>query len=378
LKVLKHPEHANRPPVAENHYFYRTMQPISASVVMPVYNREKYLEEAINSILNQTFQDFEFIIVNDASTDRSEEIILSYKDPRIRYFKNDVQSGTAATRNRGMKESAGKYIAVMDSDDISLPFRLKLQYEFLEKHPDIGILSGANIFFKETEWFIKHFPSDPDFIRSCLFFKNPVAQPSVIFRATMVHEMGLYYNPEYLVAEDFDLWYRAVMKGVKIRNLKRPLLLYRMSEHQLMGPEFDALRIRLEAKILMEKLLMLGVVIPEKDFNILHAFLRGRIDIGQNEYVIINDYLNRIDEANTLKNIFSTLTFRAILLTYRIRLIKYYYLEKNRPIAFGKALLKMINRFGPGVFLCFWKNEGRFFVNKKIFQGKPTEISLQE
>lgn len=109
------------------------------SVLMPVYNSEKYLNEAIESILNQTFVDFEFIIINDASNDNSENIIESYQDSRIKYFKNEKNLGVAKTLNKGLKLAQGKYIARMDSDDISLPERLYKQFKFMEVYNDIDV-----------------------------------------------------------------------------------------------------------------------------------------------------------------------------------------------------------------------------------------------
>src|ERR1700756_835254 len=100
--------------------------PLSISVVMPTYNDAEYLREAIDSILNQTFTDFEFIIVNDGSTDDTEEIINSYTDERIRYLKNENNLGNTITRNRGMDSAEGKYIAIMDSDDIAVGNRLEI------------------------------------------------------------------------------------------------------------------------------------------------------------------------------------------------------------------------------------------------------------
>jgi glycosyltransferase involved in cell wall biosynthesis len=123
------------------------------SVVMPTYNDALYLRDAIDSILNQTFTDFEFIIVNDGSADDTERIILSYEDKRIRYLKNEVNAGNTVARNKGMEAARGRYIAIMDSDDVSVPDRLETQYKYMERHPGIGILGGAKIFFDERVFF---------------------------------------------------------------------------------------------------------------------------------------------------------------------------------------------------------------------------------
>lgn len=111
---------------------------------MPAYNAEKYLREAIDSILAQTFTDFELIIINDGSTDFTKDIILSYTDQRIRYIENEQNSGICVTLNKGLDAARGRYIARMDSDDISLPRRLEVQVQYMDSHPEIGV-AGTDI-----------------------------------------------------------------------------------------------------------------------------------------------------------------------------------------------------------------------------------------
>ena len=127
------------------------MKQAQVTVLMPVYNAEQYLREAIGSILHQTFTDFEFIIINDGSTDRSEEIIKSYTDTRIRYYKNESNLKLIATLNKGFDLAGGKYIARMDADDISLPNRLQLQFELMEKNPEVGLCGTWFENFTEEE-----------------------------------------------------------------------------------------------------------------------------------------------------------------------------------------------------------------------------------
>ena len=115
------------------------------SVILPAYNAERFLEEAIDSILAQTYKNFELIVLNDGSTDRTEEIILSYNDPRIRYIKNESNLKLIKTLNKGIALARGKYIARMDADDISLPTRFEKEIEFMEIHPDIGVCSSKVI-----------------------------------------------------------------------------------------------------------------------------------------------------------------------------------------------------------------------------------------
>ena len=115
------------------------------SIILPAYNAEKYLKEAIDSILAQTYTNFELIVINDGSTDKTEEIILSYQDSRIRYIKNEKNLKLIRTLNKGIGLAKGKYIARMDADDISLPHRLKEEVEFMEAHPNIGEIGRAHV-----------------------------------------------------------------------------------------------------------------------------------------------------------------------------------------------------------------------------------------
>ena len=150
------------------------------TVLMAVYNGEKYLREAIESILDQTYTNFEFLIINDGSSDRTEEIILSYNDKRIRYIKNEQNLKLIASLNKGLDLAKGEFIARMDADDISLPERLEKQINFLEKHPEIGLLgswvrtlgltNNRNIIFKQGH----------NTIRIQLLFNNFFHHPSVV------------------------------------------------------------------------------------------------------------------------------------------------------------------------------------------------------
>ena len=129
------------------------------SVVMPAYNVEKYVEEAVHSILAQTFCDFEFIIVDDGSTDRTHDILRSFSDPRIRLIFNEKNEGNYPARNRGCRLARGKYIAVMDADDVAMPERLEKQVKYMEEHPDVLAcgtayrLMGRNkVIVQPTKW----------------------------------------------------------------------------------------------------------------------------------------------------------------------------------------------------------------------------------
>lgn len=204
------------------------------SVVMPVYNAEPYLKDAIESILNQTFTDFEFIVVDDASTDNSYKIIEEYskKDKRIIVFRNEKNLGIAETRTKGTKYAKGKYIAVFDADDISILTRLEKQYNYLEKHTDCGVVGGfIESFYSDTGKILgvrKYYEDDAN-LRRRLFLYCPVSQGVCMIRREVFETLG-YYNPKYPVAEDLDLWFRIGTK-YKFANIQEILLKYRIHKN---------------------------------------------------------------------------------------------------------------------------------------------------
>ena len=181
------------------------------TVLMSVYNGERYLKEAIESILNQTFRDFEFIIINDGSTDGTPAILARYQqmDNRIMVY-NQENHGLIASLNRGCQLAKGDYIARMDADDISLPERFAKQVEFLNAHSEVGVLGTWIQWIDENSMPSRRLrpPTAPGTIGWFLIFENCLAHPSVIMRRDLVEQLG-FYHPEALHAEDYDLWVRA-------------------------------------------------------------------------------------------------------------------------------------------------------------------------
>ena len=205
------------------------MKTPAVTVLMPVYNAEKYLHEAIESVLKQTFIDFEFLIIDDGSEDESEKIIRSFDDPRIVFVKNEKNLGIAKSLNRGVELARGEYVARMDADDISLPERLQLQYEFMRAHPEVGLCGGAVRGFgaRARE---DRYPEKEEEIRAQLLFNAAFAHPAVMIRRTLL--LKKRYREVYEGAEDYDLWTRCVGE-TGCANLPDFLLLYRHHEKQV-------------------------------------------------------------------------------------------------------------------------------------------------
>lgn len=208
------------------------------SVAMVVCNVERFLAEAIESILGQTYRDFEFVIVDFGSTDRSKEIIAGYaaKDSRVKLHEIP-HCGLAEARNVGCFMAQGQYIAIMDADDVSLPERLMLQVEFMEKHPRVGVLGGAVDWMDGTGKFMRSpfatlEPATSDCeIRSILPTRNVFCQPSVMIRKEAFALAG-GYRGAFAPAEDYDLWLR-ISEHFEMANLEQVILKYRIHPHQV-------------------------------------------------------------------------------------------------------------------------------------------------
>jgi len=201
------------------------------SVVMSVYNAEKYLKEAIDSILNQTYQDFEFIIVNDCSKDSSWAILQDYKKNHkcIRLIDNTENLGLTKNLNRALAISKGEYIARMDADDISDPNRFERQIDYFNKHKDIDILGTFSNDIDEYGEIIRprKGPITHNEIVKMLPKVSPIAHPTVMFRKASLEKIG-FYNPKYRTSQDLEMWFRAAGAGLKFHNIPEFLFKYRM------------------------------------------------------------------------------------------------------------------------------------------------------
>ncbi|ECQ7164294.1 glycosyltransferase [Campylobacter jejuni] len=207
------------------------------SVVMPTYNREKYVAEAIESILNQSFTNFEFIIIDDGSSDNTCKIIEEFakRDCRIIFLKNTCNKGIVYTLNRGIKLSKGKYIARMDDDDTSVFNRFQKQIEYLDKNEDIVVL-GSYVESSDENG-IKH-PTWVDvdsanLVEVMLNFKCPISHPNVIIRKDFLFQNNIYYRKEYQYAEDYGLWMEIIFNGGKIENYPEILLKHRVTKNSI-------------------------------------------------------------------------------------------------------------------------------------------------
>jgi len=204
------------------------------AVLMCCHNSQSYIRESIESILDQTYSDFEFIIVENGSTDRTWEIINSYDDPRIKTFKTDLVQ-LVFNLNYGLLQTRAEFIARMDSDDISSPRRLERQIAYLDAHPEVAVLGTAFKLFGDgiTDRVVS-VPVSDKHIRRRLPFVFSICHPTVVFRKTVILKHGGYLGGTH--CEDLDLWLRVSRdKAVKFANLDESLLEYRISPSQVKG-----------------------------------------------------------------------------------------------------------------------------------------------
>lgn len=208
---------------------------LAVSVIMPVYNSEKYLREAIESILNQTYKNFEFVIINDGSTDGSSEIIEYYRERDVRidvinYTKPHGYGGEVAS-SLAIKKCKGKYIAKMDSDDISLHDRLEKQVNFLDKNPDIFLVGGQAFVIDGGGNVVgtRRNPCSYSGIFESFYLKNCFIHPTVMFRNSSFEDN--FYRTDFKYFNDYSTWYRCLLSGKKMVNLPDYLLKYRVHDN---------------------------------------------------------------------------------------------------------------------------------------------------
>lgn len=196
------------------------------SVLMPLYNGEKYVKKAIESILNQTYTNFELLLIDDCSTDSTMDIVNDFKDERIRIIKNGKNSGISYSRNVGLKEALGEYIALMDDDDISVKNRLQLQVDFLDSNQDIDVVGGRYGIIDEDDNIVNVNElalKNPKYVRASLNFYDPIGNGSTMFRAKFIRDNNIKYEEQCLGMEDYKFWIDCSLVG-KISSI--PQILY--------------------------------------------------------------------------------------------------------------------------------------------------------
>jgi len=274
---------------------------IPVTVLMPVYNAESYLREAIESILNQTFTNFEFLIINDGSTDNSKSIILSYTDSRIRFVENETNIKLIATLNNGIDLAKGKYIARMDADDISILTRLEKQVAFLDKHPEYVACSSWVETFSETNKSntIKYEESH-DLIKVKSLYQNHFCHGASLFRKDVLAESNLRFESKFIHSEDYYFFVKLSELG-KLFNIQETLLRVR---HHDSNVSVLSRNIQYENSIIVIKyqLHKIGLNTDAIDFALYFRFFCSSFDLSKSEIMHIEKLIKTIISANKKSN----------------------------------------------------------------------------
>lgn len=200
------------------------------TVLMPVYNGETFLREAIDSVLAQTFTDFVFLIINDGSTDNTEKIILSYNDSRIQYVRNEENLKLIKTLNKGLSLVTTKYVARMDADDICVPTRLERQIEYMECHPQVGLLGTWCQIIGANEPALIRYEENHEQICFKQLYQIQIVHPSCMIRMPVLQTLDNWFDETYLHAEDYELFTR-MSHVTRLANIPEVLHLYRKHEN---------------------------------------------------------------------------------------------------------------------------------------------------
>lgn len=278
------------------------MSQVSISVILPVYNSQDYVEEAIQSVLDQTYRDFELIIINDGSTDNSSQIINSFSDTRIIYVNNQKNSGLIQTLNDGLRIAKGKYIARMDADDICLPDRFKKQVEVLEKNDKVVLVSSDFYEMKGSDLKLSSGFAKSDEMKTVLLFAPGIAHPTVMMR-NIFKDGVLKYQEEFKHVEDYQLWTDLSSVGDFV-NISYPLLKYRSHDAQVSAKYVSIQRQNCE-KIRRKYLKKNAFDFTEEELNVHHLIGNNTFITAPKQLSDIEKWLVSLIDQNKLKKVFA-------------------------------------------------------------------------
>lgn len=283
----------------------------NVTVVMAVYNGQRYVREAIQSILDQSFSNFEFLVVDDGSVDESAEIVASYSDARLRLIRSSHNCGLAAALNTGIAEARGRYLVRMDADDISKPDRLAKQVDFMERHPVIGISGTWVEVVGAGRQEILQYPVDSEVIHSRLLFESVLAHPSVIINRSLWDQERLSYDPSFPCAQDFDLWARAVLV-FPLANQPEVLLVHRLHSEQV-GSRFGKTQETWADQVRDRQLQRLGLSLEGEGGQTHHALSTWDWPRTQEFAAQAEIWLKRLQRANQVRRQYPEPAFSRVL-----------------------------------------------------------------
>jgi glycosyltransferase involved in cell wall biosynthesis len=265
------------------------------SVILPSYNAEKFLADAIDSILKQTYTQFELLLIDDGSTDSTAEIISKFKDDRILYIKNEKNLGLIATLNKGIELSKGEFIARMDADDISLPQRFEKQLAYFSQQPTAAACGSWYLNFngRTSKRIVK---DDNDWLRANLLFTSCLCHPSTMIRKEVLTKNNIHYRQDYKHAEDYDLWIE-ISKVSKLGNVQEFLFKYR-SHSQQVSEQNRTTQKSSAAIIRRNYLTFLQIPFSEEEFRIHEIIANNELIRSADELAKLEKWLLKLSVAD--------------------------------------------------------------------------------
>lgn len=295
------------------------------SVVLPVYNCSLYIEEAINSILNQTIQDFEIIIIDDCSVDDTVKIVLNIPDERIRLILKEQNVGLIDSLNIGFKEAKGKYIARMDGDDISFPDRFQKQLEILENNPEIKACGCWLQSFGAYEKTIKHLKTNAE-IRSHLLISNPMSLGATMLKREAYK--SFQFSASKVHVEDYDFWARTAWK-CPMYNIQEILYSYRVHEGQV-SQKYKQIQREGDIQIKLFLFKKLNYNLIKFDDLLITKILYTNEDFSLKEFKLIYEWFKELIQNNSKMNIFDNLQFKNVVFQIQKKIVFDIYFTNNR------------------------------------------------
>lgn len=265
------------------------------SVIMPVYNAQTYLHECMNSVLNQTFSDFEFIIIDDCCTDNTASILSSYNDARIKIFKNETNLGLTKSLNRAIELAQGKYIARMDADDICLPARFEKQVQLLEANPQIGLCGTWYESFGDRAGIARYSTTHHEIVLG-LLYQSQFCHPTVMMRKEILDKHHLRYDTNFTTAQDYELWSR-MAHVCEAANVPEVLLRYRFHAESISSKKKEQ-QLQNRIKIIANQFAKMGVVISDEQIELFTRFCHSKFDFAVEETDHLETFLVKAIAAN--------------------------------------------------------------------------------
>lgn len=282
---------------------------VKISVLMPVYNMAAYVEEAICSILTQTYSNFELLILDDGSTDGTLDIVRKFDDKRIRVLAHSVNQGLVETLNQGINLCSGEYIARMDGDDIALPHRFERQVAFMDVHQHCGVCGSQAYLLGKGNVTAK--PLNHEAIRCWQLFHCTLVHPTVMMRKSVLEQTGVRYH-YYPHAEDYEIWNR-LTAVTQVVNLPDVLLMYRQHPNQISSTQQDVQKIQSE-RIRRDQLRLIGIDPSADEYEIHLDFCNFRIRVHeQDHYYRCLAWAHKILEGNLRQTKYDHQTLNTVL-----------------------------------------------------------------